>query len=48
MSDNKGLLWVAGAIIVVMLLEYAPKLGGGLLLVLTVYLAYEARKKGVI
>lgn len=44
----KAALWLAGAVIVVLLLESAPKIGGAVLLLLTVYLAIEAMRKGVV
>jgi hypothetical protein len=37
-----ALTWLVGVLLIVLLLEYAPRLGGGLLLVLLVWLALKA------
>ena len=41
-------LWVVGLIIVIMLLEFIPKVGGAVLLLLTVYLASKLLQKGTV
>lgn len=41
-------LWLAGVVFVVMLLEYMPRAGGAVLLLLVVYLAVKAMQKGVV
>jgi len=38
----KALTWVVGVLLLVLLLEYNPRLGGGLLLVLVLYLALKS------
>lgn len=40
-------VWLVGVALLVMLLEFAPKLGGALLAVLVVFLALQLPKKGV-
>jgi hypothetical protein len=47
-SGAKAALWLVGAIVTVLLLEFAPKIGGALLLLLVTYLAIEAMRKGVV
>jgi hypothetical protein len=44
----KAGLWLVGAILIVLLLDLAPKLGGALLFILVVYLASEVTRKGVV
>jgi hypothetical protein len=38
----QALTWVIGVLLIVLLLEYAPRLGGGLLLVLVLFLALKS------
>lgn len=40
-------VWGVGILLLVVLLEFAPKLGGALLAVIVVYLALQLPKKGV-
>lgn len=39
-------VWLVAAFVMVVMLEYAPKVGGALLLVLVAYLAIQIEKKG--
>lgn len=49
MNDGAKLgLWLVGVITVVMLMEYVPRVGGAILLLLVVYLASQAMQKGVV
>lgn len=47
-SGAKLGLWVVGLILVIMLLEFVPRIGGAALLLLTVYLASTLVQKGVV
>lgn len=38
----KAFTWIVGVLLLVLLLEYSPRLGGGLLLVLVVFLALKS------
>lgn len=44
----KAGLWLVGVIVLVALLEFFPRAGGALLLVLVAYLAITVMKKGVV
>ena len=47
LSGVTAAVWVVGIVLLVVLLEFAPKLGGSLLAVIVVYLALQLPKKGV-
>lgn len=46
-SGQAAAVWGVGILLLVVLLEFAPKLGGALLAVIVVYLALQLPKKGV-
>jgi hypothetical protein len=41
-TGTTALTWIVGVLLIVLLLEYAPRLGGGLLLVLVLWLALKS------
>lgn len=47
-SGAKLGLWIVGLILVIMLLEFIPRVGGAVLLLLTVYMASTLLQKGVV
>lgn len=47
-SGAKLGLWIMGLILVIILLEFIPRVGGAVLMLLTVYLASTLLKKGVV
>jgi hypothetical protein len=47
-ATAKAAMWVVGVMLVVLLLEYAPRVGGAVLLLLVAYLAIEVTRKGVV
>lgn len=45
---NKGVWWIVGAVLLVLLLEAAPKIGAGLLAALVLYLLIRANARGLV